>query len=188
MSNDNGAQSFATMFKKIVGKVEINASELVYLSDDNSFADFLLNFVHGMGKDIECGILEQEFRPRKPGEIAGAFSRYLLTIVNNISIKAVGDKLTETLKDVNILLSNWLRMVDEADLYDTFCFEKSLAFNITEQIKDVDSIINGTLNLEKLIWMSGNLIDKAKEIISAVPPAFNISEHYSKAVIDALDD
>ncbi len=187
-NTNNGAQSFASTFKTIIGKIEINSSELVYLSDDNSFPDFLLNFVQGLGKDIECGILEQDFQQKRPGETAGAFSRYLLTIINNVSIKAIGDKLVDTIKDVNILFTNWIRMVEENNLYEIFSFEKSIAFNVADQINDTDSILSGTLNLERLIWISGNLIDKAKEIIAAVPPSFNISEHYSNAVAKALED
>ena len=180
--------AFANDFRRMTNKIEMESAELVYLTDDNSFPDFFLSLCSSVGGDIERAIKEEDPKPKEPGYIENSFDRYIYSVVDNLSVKMINDNLRDVLVESNILFNNWFRMVDEADLYSTFCVSEKVIKAVANMIADTDDILKGVMNLEKLVWMTGNLIAKAKEVIAATPPSFNISEHYAKAISKALED
>lgn len=180
--------AFVNDFKKMMGKLEMESGELVYLTDDNSFPDFLIGFCGNIGADIERAIKDEDAKPKEPGYIENSFDRYIFSVVDNLAIKSINERLQSVLLDTHILFNNWLRMIAESDLFSTFCVSEKVITAMINMIADTDDILKGTMNLEKLVWMTGNLIAKAKEVIAAVPPSFNISEHYTKAINKALED
>lgn len=179
--------SFVQDFKRMTNKMEMESGELVYLTDDNSFPDFFMQFMSDLGGDIERAIKDEDPKPKEPGYVENSFDRFIFSVVDNLAIKAINERLQSVLLDSNILFTNWLRMVGESDLYSTFCVGEKVIAAMINMIADTDDILRGVVNLERLVWMTGNLIAKAKEVISAVPPSFNISEHYTKAINKALE-
>lgn len=188
-NNENpNLKAFADDFRRIIGKLQLEAGEVVYLTDDNSFPEFLVAFCNSIGADIEDAIKEESPKSRQPGRIESDFERYTYSIIENVGIKFINENLRGALTDVNILLTNWLRLVQESDLYDTYYIDQKSVESKLKLVTDINAIMSGTNNLEKLIWMTGNLLTKAKQVLSSTPPSFNISEHYANAISKAIED
>lgn len=171
---------------KIINSIDMLWGELVYLSDDNSFPDFLRWFVNTVIIDIESGILDRPVQPRS--DIIQHLLRFTRNLLDRLPYKVAEKNLKDLLSSINTLFLNWTRMIVEAELYEIYAVSPKEISQVEAELKAITENLAITATLERLITISNRLIAKAEEVLCAVPPSFDISRHYAEAIKNSIGD
>jgi hypothetical protein len=179
-------ESFRKDTSRMINTIDMLWSDLIYLTDDNSFPDFVRGFCMSMIEDIECAILEKEIKERQDSNRGPL--RYTRALLDGLPFKVVNENMSKLLTDINVLFANWLRMIKEAELFEKFSTTPEKVAELENESRAVNDHLLLTGTIERLIVITNRLIAKAEEVLCAVPPSFNISQSYANAIKNSLGE
>jgi hypothetical protein len=186
MEENENLKEFYKDINKILHSVEFLQSDIIYFSDDNSFPLFLRRLTVELADDVEAAILEKEVSLDK--EMKSKMNRYFNVISESINYKIITNELAQLIKDVNRLISNWLKMALNSNILSGFCLDDVDADRFLNLIQKMDRIMDGSTTLQNLIEVVSKLIIKAEKLLAASPRAFDISRSYFEAVKKEMKD
>jgi hypothetical protein len=171
---------FIDIINSTLNMINLHNSELKDFTGDYSFDAFIRKMVLGMSEDIEAAMDEREIKPDE--EMPNRAFRYLNTVGYALNTKNPSYNMKEFLSSVNLILSNWMRMVNEGGMRSEFNLDEKDVEDIFNYIDDISSILKMSMSINRLVSMTDALIKKSEEVLSATPQAFNVSQHFLDAI------
>ncbi len=176
----NEKLSFEEVTGELYKNIDLYESEINDFTDDFSFKAFLGKFINDLVMDIERGI--EDKKPEPFDEFVSASKRYFGTIINALEIRNPSAILIDIVKKINLLIDNWLRMIEEFNMVEENKMTKEDVHQTKFYINEVNEIIGIGMTTKRMIYSTKKLIEKAERILAATPPAFNISRHFYDAI------
>ena len=175
MSKQQNLEAFSEDIEKLDKLMKISRHLLKLFTFDNSFETFLDNVIFAMVRDVKNAITEEEI---KPSLLRNDLIRYVKTMHDSLNTRLPDYNLTILLREVNQLFENWMTMIDQFKLLEKIDVDEKTFEALFTDITDIYDLLDMSLSIEKIVDLTQKLTRRAEKILSAVPPIFNISEHF----------
>jgi len=176
---------FKNEANKTMGYINLTWPALIEFTRDNVFPNFLQELCDKTFQNIEEAINENDLTEyRKMEEM---INRYMFSVSDSLSFRIAPKEVMELLQRINILILNWIRMVEEAKKEKEFSLPVDFADRVKSIITDIDNVINMSSTVKYQIDMAERLIKKAETVLSAAPRAFNLSKHFIDAIKSEME-
>lgn len=177
MENDNYT-TFCEDVARLRKLRKLTRSAQVLITRDNSYCELVDRILDNTVINISQAINSEKLTIFK--DIQTDLNRYVEETINALSLRIPDYNLITFLLELNQLIDNWLAMVDEVDSDYKSYFQS--AKKIFTYLKELNEILNLCMNTESIMKITERLLDATNKVLAAAPAAFNLSEHFLKAL------
>lgn len=185
MDKKENLVEFKSEANKTIGLLNLTWPALIEFTRDNAFPNFLQELCDKTFRNIEEAINENDLTEYKKME--EMINRYMFSASDSLSLRITPKEVMELLQRINILILNWIRMVEELKKEKVFSLSADFSSRVKSIITDIDNVISMSSTVKYQIDMAERLIRKAEDVLSAAPRAFNLSKHFIDAIKSEME-
>ena len=186
MENEDELKSFHNDIRDIFTSIEVGASDIILFTGDNSFVQYSEDLVKLLSRDIENAMLGQPVE-EKSESMFWFINRFIDSFSHSSSFRIINANVHNVFENLNTLILNWVRMVRETNLFKEVRVSPENCDYIVKKINVFNSILAGSESLDLLASMVNSLIDKASQVLSSEPRAFDLSRSFAKILEKEVD-
>lgn len=183
---DEEKKDFRETIDRIKFLLKKNESDLRRITRDNSFPSFLSLMVEKMASQINSAIDEEDIDTTVP--IRSDLERYSSNILDLVYYKELTREEVELFKQINKLISNWLRMLKTLGINQSYQLSDPELEKYSSNLGRYNNLLEGNLTLRDMISINKALINKAKSILNSVPSGFKASRSFEEIIKHAVEE
>lgn len=158
------------------------------ISDDNSFNLFITKIIGSMINNIQTAVSSKENSEIELDIVItrSDIERYIQTLSDITYYSKLDENLIELFKVTNLIVSNWLRLIKQANINNSIGFDEDSIKKSIRRIDIINDTLEGNLTLRELIDINRLLIKRAEQVLFNVPATFRPSNSFLEAMKDAI--